>query len=111
MIDIMTDSATDPMTNTTTVESKPNNSVEFENDVAIFLCPHCVQYTTVERAKIACGIFRHGVFIKTNEPINPHAPKDECDRLFEQKLIYGCGKPFKLTKTISNYIVELCPYI
>jgi len=28
------------------------------------------------------------------QQINPHAPKQECDRLVQSNQIIGCGKPF-----------------
>ena len=30
------------------------------------------------------------------EQIPPHLPKNECDRLATDQLIYGCGRPFRL---------------
>ena len=44
---------------------------------------------------------------KTGQPIDPHTPKAECDRLFREGLIHGCGKPFKfdgVNLTICDYI-------
>ena len=32
------------------------------------------------------------------QQIDPHMGKDECDYLSNNKLIYGCGKPFKIVK-------------
>jgi hypothetical protein len=57
-------------------------------------CPHCGEYVIVEQ--INCAIFRHGVLKSTMTQINPHLPKPQCDKLKEQDLIYGCGKPFKI---------------
>ena len=45
-----------------------------------------------------CKIFRHGVYKNNNKQIEPHLNIKECDRLFNEKLIYGCGKPFKINR-------------
>ena len=39
--------------------------------------------------------------------------KNECDRLFKEGLIYGCGKPFKLiiNEQENKYFTEKCDYI
>lgn len=63
-------------------------------------CPHCNQL--IEIIAINCAIFRCGVMRQTGEQVNPHASKIECDRLFEQGLIYGCGKPFRVIQDLSN---------
>lgn len=50
--------------------------------------------------------------MKTNlVQINPHMSKQECDKLKEQDLIYGCGKPFKLINENSKWITIECDYI
>ena len=75
----------------------------------IITCPHCSEYIIIE--KINCGIFRHGVLIKTGKQIDPHASKEECDDLINNKKIYGCGKPYKLIKEGDEYKVSICEYI
>jgi len=62
----------------------------------------------VEIKDLNCHIFRHAVYKETGEPIPPHAPKEECDRLFDNGLIYGCGKPFRIN---GNNDIEVCDYI
>ena len=77
----------------------------------IINCPHCGDI--MEIIEINCAIFRHGS-LKTNFiQINQHATKDECDILFNQNLIYGCGKPFKLVKKENSleYETIICDYI
>jgi len=69
-------------------------------------CPHCG--VTIEIEQINCNIFRCGVYKNDkNKCINPHTKKEECDRLKEQDLIYGCGKPI----TIKNEKAVPCDYI
>ena len=70
----------------------------------IITCPHCNEFILIE--ELNCRIFRHGVFKNTNQQISPHASKEECDAYIVQDLIYGCGKPFKITDK-----VEKCDYI
>ena len=68
-------------------------------------CPWCGVCIVI--AEINCGIFRCGIIKSTNQPIAPHAPKMECDRLFNDGLIWGCSKPFKF----GGDKVEKCDYI
>ena len=75
----------------------------------IITCPHCSEYIIIK--KINCGIFRHGVFISNGKQINPHASKKKCDDYIKQKSIYGCGKPYQVTKEGEEYKVIVCEYI
>ena len=80
-------------------------------------CPHCMQYMELIKNEINCAIYRHGMFKINGEQIDPHTPKDICDKLVENNLIYGCGKPFQLFENKNpvtheiNYFVEKCDYI
>lgn len=77
-----------------------------------FLCPTCQGTILVAPHELNCRIFRHGVFRTTGEPISPHAPKEECDRLFFQNLIYGCGRPFQvIQQTDGSEKAVICDYI
>jgi len=71
----------------------------------IITCPHCKEPVFIEQ--INCAIFRHAVYKTNMEPIPPHSSKEECDRLKEHNLIWGCGKPFR----IVNNIAVSCDYI
>ena len=82
-----------------------------ENDYIIIECPHCKQSILVYKKEFNCKIFIHGVFKKTLKQVDPHLSKKECDRLFKNKLIYGCGKPYKLIEKDGNYTTEICGYI
>ena len=82
------------------------------NDKNIFIkCPHCGIMIQIFEKELNCKIFRHGTYKKTFKQIDPHLKKAACDNLVKKGLIYGCGKPFKLIKKESNYIVEVCDYI
>lgn len=93
--------------------------LEFDNEqkVYAFKCPHCCTYVQVEPNQINCGIFRHGAFFTRNEkgliiptePINPHMPKAECERLLAQGLVLGCTKPFRIDR--NTLTVTECDYI
>jgi hypothetical protein len=84
-----------------------------------FQCPHCQLFVEVGRNEINCRIFRHGYFFsKTPDgriiliaQMNPHESEQECDRLSRSGLIYGCGKPFRLTQVNGEWTVEPCGYI
>jgi hypothetical protein len=76
----------------------------------IITCPHCSDYIIIK--KINCGIFRHGVFIKTGKQINPHANKRTCEDYIKQNKIYGCGKPYQIiTEDEGTHKVIICDYI
>jgi len=79
------------------------------NSDFIITCPHCNDPIVIE--KVNCGIFRHGVYILTKDPIPPHSPKHICDALLEKGLIYGCGKPFRIEVREGEVTVTICDYI
>ena len=72
-------------------------------------CPHCGEYIIIE--EINCAIFRHGIYKTNFEQINPHLPKKQCDELINKKLIYGCGKPFRIEKNNNLWVGIICDYI
>ena len=74
----------------------------------LLTCPHCNTYVIVHNTELNCRIFRHGVYRDSKEPIPPHLPKKECDRLLSENLIYGCGKPFRVTESMEAIV---CDYI
>lgn len=75
-----------------------------------FNCPHCDIAIEVQENEVNCQIFRCGRMKNGGAPVNPHAPKEHCDRLFKQGLVWGCCKPFKFFKANPCY-VEPCEYI
>jgi len=75
----------------------------------IITCPHCLDNIII--TKINCGIFRHGVLIKTGKQIDLHANKKICDYFIKKKKIYGCGKPYQVIKEEEEYKVSICKYI
>lgn len=80
-------------------------------------CPHCMQYMELIKNEINCAIYRHGMFKINGQQIDPHLSKELCDKLIEDQLIYGCGKPFQLFQNKNpvtketTYYVEKCDYI
>jgi hypothetical protein len=77
----------------------------------IIICPHCKGSVLVNKKEFNCHIFRHGILKKNKKQINPHLSKSKCDFLFKNKLIYGCGKPFRLILKDNKYETEICGYI
>ena len=76
----------------------------------IIICPHCKDFVLIEQ--LNCCIFRHGSMKNDNKQLHPHLCKKECDFLFNNNLIWGCGKPFKIIKKDDGNIeVEICDYI
>jgi hypothetical protein len=75
----------------------------------ILTCPNCKDYFIMK--KLNCGIFRHGALIISGEQINPHASKESCEYFLNKKLIYGCGKPFRVILINDKFVTEICDYI
>ena len=74
-------------------------------------CPHCSDTILILKNELNCCIFRHGIYKSSYQQIDPHLNKPECDRLINQSLIYGCGKPFKIIIKNNKYLTEKCDYI
>ena len=74
----------------------------------IITCPHCNLLVLIE--ELNCAIFRHGVIIKTQQQIPPHASKNECENYIKNGII-GCGKPFKIILKDKEYFAIDCEYI
>jgi hypothetical protein len=75
----------------------------------IVQCPHCEDYIEIEA--INCGIFRHGQYQSNGIQLPPHSPKELCDKVYEEKVIYGCGKPFKVYIENDEVKTSICDYI
>jgi len=73
-----------------------NNILEYDNDqkTYYFNCPHCEKMIAVQKKDIRCTRFCHGNMKIDNKPISPYTTKLESEKLLENDLIYGCGKPF-----------------
>jgi hypothetical protein len=91
-------------------------------DYIVVSCPHCKLLNIIYKKEINCAIFRHGVLKNNGNQIGPHTSKEECEKLVENKLIYGCGKPFIIKNKIKSddkktneddneYWAEECDYI
>jgi len=87
-----------------------DNKEELEKELNIVIvCPHCSEYVIIE--KLQCGIFRHGVLIRSGKQIDPHSNKDLCEYYINNKKIYGCGKPYQVIKEGQEYKAVICDYI
>lgn len=81
-----------------------------DHELPIIVCPHCLESVIIEQ--INCGIFRHGIRKADGKQMDPHAPKDVCDRLVLDNAIYGCGKPFQIELDKNGKWVAIkCDYI
>lgn len=88
------------------------------SDFYILNCPHCESFIQVAKNEVNCAIFRHGYHfterdgkIHLTTQINPHLSKENCEKLVQNGLILGCGKPFRLVKNGDIYKAEICGYI
>ena len=82
-----------------------------DDNYIIIQCPHCKDYILVFKKELNCKIFRHGIYKDTMKQINPHLKKDECDKLINQNLIIGCGKPFQIIEENGSFKSIICDYI
>ena len=73
----------------------------------LFPCPYCSILTIVNKDELNCKIFRCGIIKETQHQINPHETKENCDYLFNNNKIMGCGKPY----IFKFQFVEECDYI
>lgn len=71
----------------------------------ILECPNCKLLVIIEQ--LNCKIFRHGVYKDSWQNINPHMSKEDCDKLVNLNLIYGCGKPFRIEENMAY----ICDYL
>jgi len=60
----------------------------------IIECPHCKITIFVEA--LNCRIFRCGIKKSNGTQIDPHLKQTSCEYLYNNGLIYGCGKPFHI---------------
>lgn len=83
--------------------------------ICCIACPHCGEM--IEIIELNCCIFRHAVYKHNLEQMNPHAPREECERAYATGAIYGCGRPFRIVVTDvwqeggTRYVAEICDYI
>lgn len=84
-----------------------------EDQTYVFECPHCYMQVQVGINEVNCSIFRHAVYKTTGEQVSPHLPEVMCRELMKKGIVYGCAKPFKLSRGISGMVerVEICEYI
>lgn len=84
-----------------------------EDHCYTFDCPHCNLIVQVLENEVNCKIFRHGILKSNGNQVNPHASKEHCQRLIDKDLVYGCCKPFKLSRGPNGTIdhVDVCNYI
>ena len=76
----------------------------------IITCPSCNDILII--SELNCSIFRHRIYKKSNEQIDPHLSKEKCDILIETNQIYGCAKPFQIIiQDDGTWIVQKCDYI
>lgn len=78
-----------------------------QNGLYFLRCPHCTGEIMVGESEIACRIFRHGAFKTNGQQIPSHASKEQCDAWVNDRLIWGCGKPFYF----DGHKLEVCGYI
>lgn len=91
--------------------SNSNSNNNNNSEYFIILCPHCSAEILIFKNEIACAIFRHGIYKSNGQQLNPHASKEECENAFNNGLIFGCGKPFRVSLNSNGLTAEECDYI
>lgn len=84
------------------------------NKEHIFACLHCCGKFVIREDEFNCRILRHAVYKNTLNHINPHSSKEECERLVNEDLVYGCAKPLRIKEERNyngNYEIEICDYL
>ena len=83
------------------------------SDEVCVTCPHCEGHIFILISEINCNVFRHGIYKHNLQQIDQHSPKYICDKLVNDELILGCGKPFSLVfnKVDDTYKTIICDYI
>lgn len=84
-----------------------NHPIVLIDEYYNFLCPHCNTQIQVKQNELNCKIFRCGILKSNGNPIPPHSKKEYCDKLKNDNMIYGCGKPF----IFKDDYVEICDYV
>lgn len=79
-------------------------------DFYSFHCPNCYDEIIVHKSELNCKIFRHAIYKETYIQVNPHLSKQECDKLINDKLVYGCCKPFEIIEKEDKLYVIICDY-
>ena len=63
-------------------------------------------------SELNCRIFRHAVFKATLQPIHPHAPREMCEQLVADGLVFGCAAPFQVVTQPDGALTAVsCEYI
>lgn len=81
-----------------------------QKEKIILKCPHCFDYFIIYKNELNCRIIRHAIYKSNYEQIDPHLCKIECDRLLQENLIYGCGKPCEIIEKNNQYECIICIY-
>ena len=68
-------------------------------------CPHCNDPIVI--SKLNCGIFRHGLNMRTKKQMDPHMLQSVCDKLIKKKKIYGCGGQFKILHDDTCVVIKM----
>ena len=77
----------------------------------IFICLHCNNEFIININDFNCKILRHGIYKNNLQQINQHSSKEECKKLLENDLIYGCAGPLQIIEDNEEYKLIICDYI
>lgn len=70
-----------------------------------FECPWCKVRCFVATNEVMCSIFRCGYY--NSQQINPHLPKEECEKLRGDPNLRGCAHPFYF----NGSVLKKCDYV
>lgn len=98
--------------------NETKNEMILESGIWFGVCPQCECFIEIGENEINCGIFRHAYLFENQngkiilrDQINPHTPKEECERLLNENKVLGCAKPFRVVRNGNKCFTEICDYI
>lgn len=77
--------------------------------VTFYCCPwpDCPMEFMIADSEIHCGIFRCGVMRGSGDQIAVHATKEQCQRMLAEEMVYGCARPFTITKDPESGVFQI----
>ncbi len=86
------------------------SEIKLIEDFYLFECPNCNSEIIVAKNELNCHIFRHAYYKSNFQQVNPHLSFEECKKLIENDLVFGCCKPFEIIYENNKMLAIKCDY-
>jgi hypothetical protein len=86
------------------------SEIKLIEDFYSFECPNCNLEIIVGKNELNCHIFRHAYYKNNFQQVNPHLSFEECQKLIENDLVFGCCKPFEIIYKNNQMLAVKCEY-